>query len=127
MSTWTPDELARVGRAEELRISSTRPDGTDRPFVIIWTVRAGDGLYVRSAAGVDNPWFRRAVRAGLGRIQAGGTDRPVTFSRIDADDRTTQAAVDAAYHGKYDHYGPRIVGSVVGATAHNATLRIDPR
>ncbi len=29
--------------------------------------------------------------------------------------------IDAAYHAKYDRYGLRIVGSVVGPTAHNVT------
>jgi hypothetical protein len=48
---WTPTELDRIGQAEELEISSYRPDGTLRPFVTIWTARAGDDIYVRSAHG----------------------------------------------------------------------------
>jgi hypothetical protein len=53
---WTSDQLSAIGDAEELQISSRRPDGTLRPYVTIWVVRAGDELYVRSAAGPDNPW-----------------------------------------------------------------------
>jgi hypothetical protein len=34
---------------------------------------------------------------------------------------------DAAYHAKYDRYGPAIVGSVVGEKAAPGTLRLDPR
>ena len=30
MNGWTPDELRRIGSAEELRIASRRPDGTLR-------------------------------------------------------------------------------------------------
>jgi len=60
MSTWSADELDRVGRVTELDIASSRPDGTLRPFVTIWAVRSGDHLYVRSAYGYDNPWFQRA-------------------------------------------------------------------
>jgi len=30
MSGWTPDELRRIGQAEELGIASRRPDGTLR-------------------------------------------------------------------------------------------------
>jgi hypothetical protein len=33
----------------------------------------------------------------------------------------------AAYHGKYDHYGPAIVGTVVSAEAARSTLRLVPR
>lgn len=125
MSDWTSDELDRIGAADELRISSTRPDGSDRPFVIIWTVRVGDELFVRSAYGTDNPWYRRALRAGVGRIQAGGVERAVTFTHLAEDDLVTQDAVDAAYHAKYDRYGPKIVGTVVGEVAHRSTLRLD--
>lgn len=124
---FTADELERVGAAEELRVSSVRPDGTDRPFVTIWAVRAGDHIYVRSAYGTENPWFRRAVASGSGRIRAGGIDREVSFARIDSDDAVVQQAVDAAYHAKYDRHGPAIVGTVVGPVSHQATLRLDAR
>ena len=124
---FTPDELERVGAAEELRISSVRPDGTDRPFVTIWAVRAGDHIYIRSAYGTGNPWFRRAVASGRGRIKAGGVEREVSFARIDADDTVVQQAVDAAFHAKYDRHGPAIVGTVVGPVSHQATLRLGAR
>lgn len=125
--TWTDADLDRVGRADELRISSTRPDGTDRPFVIIWGVRVGDDLYVRSAYGTDNPWYRRALRSGTGRIKAGGVESEVAFTHVDPASTDIQSAVDAAYHAKYDRYGAQIVGTVVGPTAHQSTLRLDPR
>lgn len=127
ISAWATADLDRVGRADELRISSTRPDGTDRPFVIIWGVRVGDRLYVRSAYGTDNPWYRRALRSGTGRIKAGGVEREVGFTRVDPASTDIQSAVDAAYHAKYDRYGAQIVGTVVGSTAHQSTLRVDPR
>jgi hypothetical protein len=127
VSTWTEDELTRAGRADELLISSTRPDGTDRPFVTIWAVRSGDGIYVRSAHGSGNPWFRMAVRSGTGRIRAGGVDRAVVFTRTDPHDNSTNEALDAEYHAKYDRYPAAYVTPVVGSSAHEATLRIDPR
>lgn len=124
---FTSDELERIAGAEELRVSSVRSDGTERPFVTIWAVRAGDHIYIRSAYGTDNPWFRRAVASGIGRIQAGGVDREVSFARIDADDTVVQQAVDAAFHAKYDRHGPAIVGTVVGPVSHEATVRLDAR
>jgi hypothetical protein len=48
MSTWTSDELETLAAATELRISTRRADGTLRPAVPIWVVRAADGIYVRS-------------------------------------------------------------------------------
>jgi len=37
------------------------------------------------------------------------------------------AAVDAAYHAKYDRYGPQIVGSVTGPHAVGETFRLVPQ
>jgi hypothetical protein len=122
MTTWTNDELTRIGGAEELQLASARPDGTLRPYVTMWVVRASDDLYVRSAYGPNNPWFRRAKASGAGRIRAGGLERDVTFSEATSG---VHAAIDAAYHAKYDRYGPRIVGSVVGPEAEAVTIKLN--
>ena len=124
MSAWTEDELARIGEADELRIASRRADGTLRRFIRIWVVRAGSDLYVRSAYGYDNPWFQRALRSGDGRIRAAGMDRDVTFA---VPGPGVADAITAAYHAKYDRYGPRIVGTVVSPEAERSTLRLVPR
>ena len=124
MVTWTSDELTRIGDAEELQVASLRPDGTLRPYVTIWVVRAGDDLYVRSAYGSRNPWFRRAKASGAGRVRAGGVERDVTFTEAAQD---LHADVDKAYHTKYDRYGPAIVNTVVGEQAGPVTIRLQPR
>jgi hypothetical protein len=124
MSTWTSDELSRIGAAEELQLASLRRDGTLRPYVTMWVVRAGDDLYVRSAYGPNNLWFRRAKSSGAGHIQAGGLERDVTFAEPAPG---VHAAIDAAYHAKYDRYGPSIVGSVVGPDAEAVTIKLVPR
>ncbi|MBB2948869.1 hypothetical protein FB565_008655 [Actinoplanes lutulentus] len=122
-TTWTTGELTAIGRAEELGLASRRPDGTLRPYVTMWVVRAGDDLYVRSARGPANPWYARALRSGTGRIRAGGLEREVTF---DQPASGVHAGIDAAYHAKYDRYGPAIVGSVVGQDAAAVTIRLLP-
>ena len=124
---WADDELRRIGAATELQITSRRRDGSRRPYVTIWTVRAGDGVYVRSAYGTGNPWFRRATASGSGRIRAAGLEHDVTFTPASELDAGTQAAVDAAYHAKYGRYGPQIVGTVTGPHAAPVTLRLVPR
>jgi hypothetical protein len=122
-STWSPPELDRIGRATELQLASRRADGSLRPYVTIWAVRAGVDVYVRSAYGPDNGWHRRAKASGRGRIRAAGVERDVTFEPAGPE---TASAVSAAYHAKYDRYGPAIVGSVVSPEAEQLTLRIVP-
>jgi hypothetical protein len=124
MTTWTEQELDRIGTATELQIAPLRKDGSLRKYVTIWVVRAGRDIYVRSAYGKDNPWFVRALASGAGRVRAGGLERDVTFERPEAD---VHAAIDAAYHAKYDRYGPAIVGTVTGPDAVDTTLRVVPR
>ncbi len=123
MPTWTADELTRIGDATHLQVASRRGDGNLRPFVTIWVVRRGDELYVRSAYGPNTVWFRSAHTSGQGRIRAGGLERDITFeqpgSAVDAD-------LDAAYHAKYDRYGPRVVGTVVSPEAARLTLKLVP-
>ena len=34
--------------------------------------------------------------------------------------------IDAAYHAKYDRYGPQIVGTVVGPGVVETTIRLVP-
>ena len=124
VTIWPRDELERIGDATELQLASRRPDGSLRPYVTMWVVRAGDGLYVRSAYGPGNPWYRRATASGSGRIRAAGVERDVSFAPASAE---VQGDIDAAYHAKCDSYGPRIVGSVTGPGAHQVTIRLIPR
>ena len=123
MTAWTDEELERIGEAQELQLASERPDGTLRPYVTMWVVRVDDELYVRSAHGANNPWFRRAKASGVGRIRAGGLERDVTFAEPAPD---VHPDIDATYRGKYDRYGPAIVGTVVGSLARPVTIRLMP-
>jgi hypothetical protein len=104
MTAWTDEELGRIGEAQELQLASERPDGTLRPYVTMWVVRVDDELYVRSAYGANNPWFRRAKASGVGRIRAGGVERDVTFAEPAPD---VHPDIDATYRGKYDRTAPR--------------------
>lgn len=124
MTAWTDDQLSSIGEAQELQLASARPDGTLRPYVTMWVVRAGDELYVRSAYGPANPWYRRARASGAGRIRAGGLEQDVTFGDAAPEAHT---AIDAAYHAKYDRYGATIVDTVVGPQAGAVTVRLVPR
>jgi hypothetical protein len=53
VTTWTHQDLQRIGSAEELQLASRRPDETLRPYTTMWVVRVDDDLYVRSAYGPE--------------------------------------------------------------------------
>jgi hypothetical protein len=123
MSPWSHDELERIASSTELQLASQRGDGSLRPYVTMWVVGVDGELYVRSAYGPDNPWYKRATASTLGRIRADGIERNVEFAAPPAD---AHDAIDVAYHAKYDRYGPKIVGTVVGPSAHAVTIRLVP-
>jgi hypothetical protein len=119
--TWTEDDLRRIGDAVELQLASVRPDGTLRAYVTMWVVRVGDHLYVRSAGGPERPWYRHALASGSGRVRAGGIERDVTFGDADPG---VHDALDAAYHLKYDRFGPGPVSHVSGPDTRSVTIRL---
>jgi hypothetical protein len=124
MTTWTNEELDRIGGSDELAIASLRRDGTLRKPVIIWVVRVGDDLFVRSGYGRTAAWFRGLHVRHEGRVEAGGIRQDVAFE--DADSAAADA-IDAAYRTKYSHHGAQYVALVTDAQARAATIRIVPR
>ena len=124
MTTWTSDELNKIGTAEELEIASLRGDGTLRKPVTIWVVRLGDDLYVRSAYGRNSAWFRGTQVRHEGHIRAGGVEKDVTF--VAEADPDLNAKIDAAYRTKYQRY-PQYVAPMVTAEARSTTIKLAPR
>jgi hypothetical protein len=127
VTTWTTDELHRVAGAEELQITTARPDRSLRPWVPIWVVRVGDDLIVRSYRGPDGAWYRHATRYPRGRIHAGGLERDVTFAAADTADAVATAAVDQAYRVKYGRYAGSYLDPMLTDRATATTLRLLPR
>ena len=123
MTTWTSDELDRIGGADELEIAPVRDDGTLRKPVTIWVVRDGDDIYVRSVKGRISSWFRGVQVRHEAHIEAGGVDKDVRVVETDEPSDT----IDAAYRAKYHRYEESIVGSVVTSNARAATLKLGPR
>lgn len=123
MSTWTSDELRRVGEAEELRIAPRRHDGTLRKPVTIWVVRVGDDLYVRSHRGRRGAWFRAAQASHKGRIQSSGVEKEVAF--VAESDSDLNYQIDAAYRSKYGHYS-QYIAPMVTAEVRSTTIKLIP-
>ena len=125
MTTWTNNELNKIGVAEELRIASLRSDGTLRKPVIIWVVRLGDDLYVRSVNGRSTAWFRSVQTRHEGHIRAGGVDKDVKF--VEESDANINSQIDAAYATKYQRYAASIISHINGSAARAATIKLVPR
>lgn len=125
MTTWTSDELDKIGAADELELASLRRDGTLRKPVTIWVVRHGDDLYVRSYKGLEAAWFRGTQVHHEGHIRAGGVEKDVTF--VEETDPGINDQIDAAYRAKYRRYDARYVDPMVAPEARAATIKLVPR
>ena len=125
MTAWTSDELNRIGNAEELQIASLRRDGTLRKPVIIWVVRLGDDLYVRSVNGRTSSWFRGVQARYEGQIRAGGVVKDVTF--VEDSDPVINDQIDEAYRTKYWRYAASIINSIISPEARSAMIKLVPR
>lgn len=76
--------------------------------------------------------YRDPLRAGQSLVPAGRRQRrrpdPGRRHRTGRHLRPgAQDGIDAAYHAKYDRYGPQIVGSVTGPGAYDVTVRLLPQ
>ena len=125
MSTWTDNELNKIGNAEELQIASLRQDGTSRKPRIIWVVRLGNDIYVRSVNGRTSDWFRGVQTRHEGHIRAGGVDKDVTF--VEEADPDINNQIDAAYRTMYRGYAASIISHIVSPEARSATIKLVPR
>jgi hypothetical protein len=125
MAGWTADELDRLGREGELRIAGRRADGSLRDPVIIWAVRAGDDLYVRSVRGASGGWYRGVIARHEGRIDSAGIERDVAFEDV-PDGDPVQEALDRAYADKYGA-GSSDVRAITTDSARSTTLKVVPR
>ena len=125
-ATWSPDELERIGTAEELQIATKRADGTLRREVPIWVVRASGQVYVRTWYRRDNGWFGHAVDSRRARIRVPGLDVDVAIEDVGDGEAGLRASVDAAYRAKYGRYGETSVDRMVTDNAAASTLRLIP-
>jgi hypothetical protein len=124
MSDWTPEQLDKIGAADELEIAALRPDGSLRPWTTIWVVRVGGDLYVRSYRGRGGAWFRSVLRRPEGRVRAAGVERDVTFTEVGDEGYD---AIDRAYREKYaSRYDSTYVDPMLTPDAAAATLRLVP-
>jgi hypothetical protein len=124
---WSPDELERIDKAEELRIATQRSDGTLGRGVPIWVVSAGGHAYVRTWYRRHDGWFGRAVDSRRARIEIAGLEADVAVEDIGDDKSDLRARIDAAYRAKYGRYGEATIDRMVSDDAAATTLRLTRR
>lgn len=125
MTGWAHNDLEHIGAADELHLALFKEDGTLHKPVVIWVVRVGDDLYIRSYRGHEAAWFHHVQRRHEGRIDAGEVTRDVTFVDVSSDE-TLNHAIDAAYQAKYQQYSATYVGPMIAPQARATTLKLVP-
>ena len=122
MGAWTEAELADIGGANELLIAPERGDGTLQRSRIVWVVRHGDDVYVRSVNGPGGAWFRELQARHAGHVSAGAVDTDVLFE--DAD-HGLDDALDEEYRRKYGR-SSTAVDRITSSDARSTTVRFVP-
>jgi hypothetical protein len=127
VSTWSQDDLDRLGGVGEVEVSSVRRDGSLSRARTVWIVRVGDQLYLRSVNGPDGAWYRLTRTFRQGRIEARGVARDVTWVDVEAARRPdVDPAVDAEYARKYQG-ATSAIAHVTSPLARTTTMRVEPR
>jgi hypothetical protein len=120
--TWTPEELAALGAAEQVDVAPAHPDGSLRPPTRIWVVRVGERLYVRSWRGPSGRWFDAASATHAGRVTGGGLEEDVEFVEVEGE---VDEAVDDAFRLKYGRSS--YLEAMLRPEARATTLELVPR
>ena len=125
---WRADELSAIDGCGEVGIATRRSDGTLRAARIVWIVRHGDAVYVRSVNGTTAAWYRGVQSRHAGVVTVGRVSRSVEFTEAGdhaGNETGLDNALDEAYRAKYG----RSSGALERITAEQAratTLRLDP-
>jgi len=125
-AAWSPEELERLSRAEELLIAARRAEGTLRRWVPIWAVSVGGQVYVRTWYRRDSGWFARVLDSRRARIRVPGLEADVLIQDVGAGGAKLRADVDDAYRKKYVLIGRDAVDRMVTLDAAAATLQLIP-
>jgi hypothetical protein len=123
-ATWSPDELQRIGSAQELEIAVKCADGTVRRWVLIWVVCVGDQVYVRTWYRRETGWFGHVLDSRQARIRVPGLEADVAVADIGGGPAQLRADIDAAYRTKYGSSGSSSVDAMVAGAAAAATLQL---
>jgi hypothetical protein len=125
-AAWSPEQVERIGRAQELQIATRRADGTLRRWVPIWVVCVGEQVFVRTWYRRDNGWFGHVLDSRRARIRVPGVEVDVAAEDVGEDTAKLRPGVDAAYRAKYRRYSGPSVDRMATDDAAASTLRLIP-
>ncbi len=120
-----PTTLATLGRAREVEIETTAPDGTETHRTIIWIVTSDEEAFIRSVRGVTARWYREARQRPDAVLHVEGASYPVSL--VPAGDPNSIRRVSAALSAKYARISAASTAAMVAAHTLETTLRVDPR
>ena len=100
--------------------------------MIIWVVRVGDDVYIRSAYGPGNGWFRRAQASGTGRVKVPGLEQDVAFvaprrTRTPRSTRRTTPSTTVRARDRETVVGPDVVAVTAPARASGLSSKVSGR
>jgi hypothetical protein len=114
-------ELDLLDATQEVRIETSRPDGTTRT-TIIWVMTDGPDVFVRSVRGDRGYWYQRAVeRPGVALLVDG---RRIAATAVPAHDDDSIARCSAAIRRKYA--GVPGEKPMLAPKALPTTMRLEP-
>ena len=116
---WTPQQVEAFRSARVLEITTSKSDGSFRPWVPIWVVCVHDSVYVRTWYRRSTGWFGHAVQSGRARVRVPGLDAEVDVEDVGSGSTQLRSAIDDAYRTKYGS-----VGSMATDSAASTTLRL---
>lgn len=120
---FTAEELERIDKADDLKISPFREDGiTYGTPTWIWEVVVGGDLYVRAYNGQNSSWYKAAIKQKAGRIHAAGMIKEVNFETVQGD---INKEIDEAYKKKYK--GSQYLSHMISNRVSAATVKIVPK
>lgn len=126
---WSADLLELIAAEEEVRVETTRADGS-ASRTTIWVMVDGEDVFLRSVRGERGRWYRhlRARPAGVlvlaGRRTPFRAGRRIPFTAELADDPTSVERCSRALVAKYT--GIPGLRPMLEAEALPATLRLVP-
>ena len=121
-AAWSPNELQRIARTDDLHISPFREDGkTYGTPTWIWSVVVDADLYLRGYNGQQSRWYQAALAQKAGRIRAAGMTKEVVFESVGG---PINDQIDDAYRAKYA--GSPYLTPMIGRRARSATVRVIP-
>ena len=117
---FTSDEISKIDKADDLKISPFRSDGTTYGTPTwIWAVVVNGDLYVRAYSRISSTWYQSAIKQKAGHIHAAGMIKDVLFEAVIGN---INVQIDEAYKKKYNN--SPYLQAMISSRARSATVGV---